>query len=670
MAIAAVFGLSACTQLPRVNATASKPADSSDPGSVVVSPRNTLASAATTLGGLAVGPSELAKTNAIVGNNAAGIVGNNAAGIVGNNAAGVVANNAAGYRTLGLESESAIQDALVYLTDPEDRFYKVGGEFVETHTDATGKYSFKTGIPVGMSVIVNVLLAKDQREVGYTVPRSGGDNKVDISLATTFVTEYLRFRAGQAGKDMSYYDLAALPDLTERTERALAASELATPSLYIGEIGTMNNSYALAVERDVQGLREPWRKLLGNRLLVGWSIAGNGLMGSPKKNIPGRDAELTVPKGLTMDKEGNLYIVEETGHRVNKIDRDGKITTVAGTFLGAYEPAAANGSKLGNKTPLNWPRCAAIGPDGNLYIGDIFNQRIRVVVLKPNPDAFGLNLAATGSIYDVVGDPGSGVGQAPNGYNVTPAPALQGTKLAGVRGITFDSDGNMIFTDTWGWSDTVRATESAPIWHHIRILCNKPGRKYGVTMGTRGHVYSIAGKDFDFGFAGDEKRLAAGAPIDYAQSIITDSQDNLYFSEANNNRIRKIDKDGYLLTVAGGGACVSDKCSSPSTGDNGPALQASLGAPYGMALDEVRQLLFISEKGVNRVRVVDLKTGTITPLIGASTGTFGGTTGDGIASRLFLSQPHDLLLDAAGNLYVTSSRAHKVYKFLADFIGK
>ncbi|MBM3274467.1 MAG: hypothetical protein FJZ00_04905, partial [Candidatus Sericytochromatia bacterium] len=309
VAIAAVCGLSACTQVPRINATATKAADTSEPGVVDVSPRNTLTSSATTLGGLAVGPAELAKTNAaIVGNNAAGIVGNNAAGIVGNNAAGVVGNNAAGFRTLGLESESAIQDALVYLTDPEDRFYKVGGEFVETHTDATGKYAFKTGIPIGMSVIVNVLLAKDQREVGYTVPRSGGDNKVDISLATTFVTEYLRFRAGQAGKDMSYYELAALPELTERTEKALAAGELATPSLYIGEIGTMNNSYALAVERDVQGLREPWRKLLGNRLLVGWSVAGNGLMGSPRRNSIGRDTELTVPKGLTMDKAGNLYI--------------------------------------------------------------------------------------------------------------------------------------------------------------------------------------------------------------------------------------------------------------------------------------------------------------------------------------------------------------------------
>lgn len=658
--------LTACVRIPGTGPFSGNGGNGAASGDeVTINPRQ-IAAIPVTLGGVAVGPAELARQNSLIGNNSAGIVGNNAAGIVG--------NNAAGFRLLALGFEDFIEDALVYLTDPFDRFYKVGGQLVSTHTDGQGRYFFQYGVPEKQSVIVNVLLAKDQREVGFTVPRQG-DNQVNVSIASTYVTEYLRYRAREDGKDMGDFDLSALPMLTELTEKALAERSLATPSLYVGDIPQMNNQYALAVERNVQGLGDAWRKVLGYRVLVGWAVAGNGLVGGSMSKKVATRTELTVPKGLSLDGEGNLYIVEETGHRIRKVSPDGNIVGVAGSQSGAsgYEKHPDGAGVTGNDTPLNWPRSITFGPDGNLYFGDVFNMRIRALCLKP-ATSFGVAMTEVGKIYDIVGDPdvGENQGQAQNGFANGFARRqgdVRGAKLAGPRGIAFDSDGNMIFTDTWGWWGK-KGDPSASIWHHVRIVCNKPGTKYGVVMTTPNTVYTVAGKDWDVGFDGDEPRKASEALIDYAQSVVIDSQDTIYFVDAGNYRIRKITPDGTISTVAGSGCWDQDGtgCAGVSSGDGGPATSARLGLPYGLALDERRKLLFVSEKSANAVRKIDLKTGKIETIIGRELSKPGGTNGDGIARMIYLNQPHDLLLDANGDLYVTSSRAHKVYKFLTSIL--
>lgn len=652
--------LSACVNVPGSRPGAGTSGTPTD--EVTINPRQ-IASIPVTLGGVAVGPADLARQNSLIGNNSAGIVGNNAAGIVG--------NNAAGYRLLALGFEDFVEDAMVYLTDPYDRFYKVAGQLVSTHTNGQGRYDFKYGVPEKQSVIVNVLLAKDQREVGFTVPKQG-ENQVNVSIATTYVTEYLRYRAREDKKDMGDYDLTALSALTDLTEQALAAKELATPSLYVGDITQMNNQYALAVEKNIKGLRDAWKSVLGYRVLVGWAVAGNGLMGGSNSSKVATRTEMTVPKGLTMDKDGNVYIVEETGHRIRKLSADGKMVGIAGTFFSGYENHADGVGLAATNTPLNWPRSVTYGPDGNLYFGDVFNMRIRALCLKP-ATSYGVAMTEVGKIYDIVGDPdvGANQGQAQNGYATGFARRqsdVRGAKLAGVRGIAFDSDGNMIFTDTWGWSGT-KGSPTASIWHHLRVVCNKPGTKYGIAMTEQNAVYSIAGKDWDVGFDGDTARPAKDALIDYAQSVVVDSQDNILFVDSDNYRVRKITAGGTLSTVAGSGCWdLQGQCTATSTGDGALATKATLAAPYGLALDEKRGLLFISEKSTHYVRMIDLKTGIIQTIIGRDNAQAGGTAGDGIARQIYLNQPHDLLLDPEGNLYVTSSRAHKVYKFLTSIL--
>lgn len=664
-AVLAAATLTACVKLPGTGFGPGNGNTGTTQHDIPVSPRQ-IAAIPVTLGGVAVGPAELARQNSLIGNNSAGIVGNNAAGIVG--------NNAAGFRLLALGFEDFIEDAMVYLTDPFDRFYKVGGQLVSTHTNGQGQYNFKYGVPEDQSVIVNVLLAKDQREVGFTVPKQG-DNQVNVSIASTYVTEYLRYRAREDKKDMGDYDLTALSELTALTEKAMEARELATPSLYVGDIPQLTNRYALAVEKNVQGLGDAWRKVLGYRVLVGWAVAGNGLLGGSMSKKVATRTEMTVPKGLTMDADGNVYIVEETGHRIRKLAADGTIVGVAGAASGAsgYEKHPDGTGVKGNDSPLNWPRSVTYGPDGNLYFGDIFNMRIRALCLKP-ATSFGVQMTEVGKIYDIVGDPdvGENQGQAQNGFANGFARRqgdVRGAKLAGPRGIAFDSDGNMVFSDTWGWWGT-KGDPSASIWHHVRIVCNKPSTRYGVAMTQQNHVYTVAGKDWNVGFDGDEPRQAGDALIDYAQSVLIDSKDNIFFVDAGNYRVRKITPDGMISTVAGTGCWDQDGtgCAGISTGDGGAATAARLGSPYGIALDEKRGLMFVSEKSSNLVRKLDLQTGRINTIIGRDLGQPGGTTGDGIARMVYLNQPHDLLLDENGDLYVTSSRAHKVYKFLTSIL--
>ncbi|MBI6546573.1 MAG: hypothetical protein HY692_07245 [Cyanobacteria bacterium NC_groundwater_1444_Ag_S-0.65um_54_12] len=631
---------------------------------IVLSPaRHSLRSDSTSIQGMAIGPAML--------------VANNSAGIVANNSAGIVANNSAGYRLLALASglgESQIKDALVYLTDPQERFYKnAQGQIITSQTDSKGWYQLSDAVPTAEPVIVNVVLAEDRREVGFTIPQAG-TNRVDISLATTIVTEFLRERAARDKKSMAAYNLAALPELERITNQLLEDERagsiwlpevLATPSLRIGDIPAMNRAYSIAIGKNFHGIGDAWSQLLGYRLIAGLTVAGSGSKGSYGDGGTAVAAALDTPKSLARDAAGNLYVSEEGGHRIRKIDTAGKISTLAGISAAGY-----NGNGIPAKqAQLNWPRTIAIGPDGNLYIGDVFNQRIRAICLNPGI-SYGVSMANVGHIYDIVGDPicVSGQGQCQNGYDGSGNPALgtptaSGSQTTGVRGFAWDSKGNLIFTDSWGWSGKNGDGDDPKndIRHHVRVLCKIPGTYYGIAMPDANHVYTIAGKDHTYGFDGDEPRPAFGSAFDYLQSVVVDKDDNIYVADSSNNRIRKITKDGMVSTYAGSGP-FGDGHKALSGGDGGPATKATLVKPYGLALDNTGRLFF-SQKGDGLIRVIDTD-GMIHPIAGSGKS---GQTSDGDARTLFLNQPHDLLLLPDGNLLETDARSNKVFMFLTQW---
>src|SRR5437762_5370839 len=154
-------------------------------------------------------------------------------------------------------------------------------------------------------------------------------------------------------------------------------------------------------------------------------------------------------------------------------------------------------------------------------------------------------------------------------------------------------------------------------------------------------------KGFD-GDGGPANAALLNGPFDVA----FDAAGNLYFSDTFNNRIRRVDaRNGTISTVAGNG----DKGYS---GDGGPATAAALNEPYGIVLDRAGNI-FIADRLNRRVRRIDAASGTIRTLAGTGEAAYGGDGGP--AARAGLAEPNGLAFDAAErHLYITDVADNRV----------
>ncbi|HEY1187841.1 MAG TPA: hypothetical protein VGE74_09295 [Gemmata sp.] len=153
------------------------------------------------------------------------------------------------------------------------------------------------------------------------------------------------------------------------------------------------------------------------------------------------------------------------------------------------------------------------------------------------------------------------------------------------------------------------------------------------------------------GFAGDGGP-AAKAELDQPFDVAFDAAGNLYFSDTNNHRVRKVDANtGTISTVAGNGK-------KGFSGDGGKATEASLNEPYGLALDPGGNLYIVDRLNFC-VRKVDAKTAFISTIAG--TGGKSGFGGDGgPAAKALLVEPNGLCLDGKGKLFVADVAGHRV----------
>src|SRR5262249_55448296 len=137
---------------------------------------------------------------------------------------------------------------------------------------------------------------------------------------------------------------------------------------------------------------------------------------------------------------------------------------------------------------------------------------------------------------------------------------------------------------------------------------------------------------------------AIGAGLNTPRAIALDGAGNLFISDTSNNRVRKVDAGtGIITTVAGNG-------NGDFGGDGGPAVNASLSFPIGIALD-ISGNLFIADPGNNRVRRVDVKTGFISTFAGNGRSSFTGDGGPAVNAGL--NTPTSLAIDSSGNLFIS-----------------
>lgn len=315
----------------------------------------------------------------------------------------------------------------------------------------------------------------------------------------------------------------------------------------------------------------------------------------------GRTAETDrpFPGGVTTDTGGNIYIAESSNHRILRMEAStGTISALAGTGTEGY---SGDGGPA-NEAELSYPTDAAIDADGDIYIADAGNNRIRKVA------------ASTGIITTVAGN-------GDVGYN----------------------------------GDMQVATE-AELSHPVRVAVGPGGDIYIADAGNNrirkvaastGMITTVAGNG-SAGYNGDAQPAIA-AEIESPAGLALDGEGNLYVADEGNNRIREIAAStGMIATVAGNG-------SAGNSGDGGLATSAKLDHPSGVTVD-ASGIVYMADEGNCRIRKV---TGTTIEAI-AGSGVCGDSGDGGPATEAQLSHPEDVQVGISGNIYIADTGGGRI----------
>ncbi|MEZ4366568.1 MAG: hypothetical protein R2939_09810 [Kofleriaceae bacterium] len=431
-------------------------------------------------------------------------------------------------------------------------------------------------------------------------------------------------------------------------------------------------------------------------------VAGSGLAGDAGDGGDATAARLDGPRGTAVDGLGRIYVADTENHRVRRVDLDGRIVTLAGTGVAG---AGANGT-LATSAALNRPFAVAVDGLGRVAIADTGNHRVVVVGLdgvigvyqNVAPGASmspslsspsGVAFAADGTLWiaDTANDrlvrvpPGGtaaevvlpldpeldaldrpwGLAFAPDGglyvseervdrvrriepdgagVQVFPTGGAQPSDGAAPRGLAVGADGALRFADV----DK----------HRVLRLAD------GATA-----VEVVAGNGIA-GYFGDGG-LGTSAQLVDARHLARDAEGRVYIADRGADRIRRLDLDGTIVTVVGGGVGPTIDITPGSVG--GEQEPPTLDQPTGLAFDAQGRLL-VSDQGANQLLRFDLEAPFPTWERVAGTGALCGaaaTCGDGGPARAaLLNAPAGLIVDPLGVIYVADSGSNRVRRIATN----
>ncbi len=301
----------------------------------------------------------------------------------------------------------------------------------------------------------------------------------------------------------------------------------------------------------------------------------------------GTSAQFSQPYQIAVDGNGNVYVADAGNHRIRKITAAGEVSTLAGGTQGTNDGTGADAQ-------FNYPYGVTMGSDGNIYVADTHNHRVR----KVTPEGVVTTVAgSTGGYAD-------GNGASAQFYYLT--------------GITSDADGNLYIAD----KDNFKIRKIAP----------------------NGDVTTLAGSSSGYVDATGTDAKFAG-PF----NVAVDGSGNVYVSDANNHKIRKVTPAGEVTTIAGG-----DQGDAVGTGS-----EARFYYPYTVAID-ADENLYITDTFNQKVKKINTE-GVVSTYAGSTNG-----YADGEASIAQFNYPTGVTVSPSGIVYVADKDNHKIRVITVD----
>ncbi len=449
----------------------------------------------------------------------------------------------------------------------------------------------------------------------------------------------------------------------------------------------------------------------GNEYTVVGDTSGQSGLGGNGSGA--RSGELNSPGGMTIDSAGNMYVADTDNCRVVEIPAAsgthwgiamtaGDMYTIAGRG-GTSNCTIGNDNKVATQSNLDSPSQVATDAAGDVYIADMANARIQEVAVAGGTQ-WGQSMTAS-YVYTVAGSSSGAIGFSGTGGAATSA------LLYLPQGVAVSAAGNLYLADTgncrvaevpkasgtqWGQSMTANdiytvagrggssnctiggdnkvatqsnlknptqvetgAGSSEDLYiadsgnNRIQEVARAAATEWGQPM-TATYVYTVAGSSTGTsGYSGDGG--AATSATMNAPDSASVSATTLYTADTGNNRVRQVNSAGTISGYAGNGYTLAQ------TGNGGPATDAGLGGPEGVASDAHGDI-YVVDSVNGRVQEIAASThtqwgismtaGDVYTIAGSASGRSGDAGDGGAATSALLDNPDSVAVDAAGDVYL------------------
>ncbi len=302
------------------------------------------------------------------------------------------------------------------------------------------------------------------------------------------------------------------------------------------------------------------------------TVAGSGARGTV--DGAGEQAQFDFPVGGDFDADGNLYVADLYGHTIRKVTSEGVVTTLAGT-------AGTSGSDDGTGTDARfyYPKDVVVGADGNVYVANSTSIRkvtpdgVVTTFVTIETGAYGIDVDGAGNLYVLGGA---------NVVKVT-AQGVATTLAGGSEGFTDGTGTDARFRNPSGLA--VDATGNLYVADTQNCVIRK--------VTADGVVTTLAGS----GIAGFADGTGATAKFEYPSAVAIGIDGNIYVAESNGSIIRRVTPAGEVTTVAGLAGMQGD--------DDGVGPLARFSIPSGVAV-AANGDLYVSDRNNNKIRKITL----------------------------------------------------------------